>query len=93
MTPLQADLEALMPEPDIRVDAFGEIHPTDRRTFVMGNFYTAAQVREALLAATERAAKQADQEEERECLFGEEHTKAVCRHIAAAIRGAAGGGQ
>lgn len=43
--------EDLMPKPDIRVDAFGEIHPTDRRAFVMGDFYSAEQMRTAIAAA------------------------------------------
>lgn len=34
-----------MPEPDIRIDAFGEITPTDRRLFVRGDFFTAEQMR------------------------------------------------
>jgi len=44
MTTLHPDLEALMPKPYIR-----------RATF--GGLYTAPQMREAILAATERAAK------------------------------------
>ena len=57
----QRAFEEMMPEPDIRIDAFGEITPTDRRLFVMGDFYTADQMRTAMQAvwdaATERAAK------------------------------------
>lgn len=47
MTTLHPDLEALMPKPYIR-----------RATF--GGLYTATQMREAILAATERAAKVAE---------------------------------
>ena len=50
MTPLPADLEALMPEP---IRAF-----RDKGTFTLEEYlFTADQVRQAILAATERAAK------------------------------------
>lgn len=38
-------------KPDIRVTAFGEVEPTDRRPFVMGDFYSADQMRETLALA------------------------------------------
>lgn len=53
MTPSPADTEERMnqlPKPDIRVTAFGEIEPLDGRTFVMGDYYTADQMQEAILA-------------------------------------------
>jgi hypothetical protein len=34
-----------LPPPDIRVTDFGEVEATNRRTFVMGDFYTADQMR------------------------------------------------
>jgi hypothetical protein len=34
-----------LPRTDIKVDAFGDVLPTDRRSFVMGDFYTADQMR------------------------------------------------
>lgn len=37
-----------LPKPSIRVDAFGDILPTDGRRFVMGDFYTADQLLEAV---------------------------------------------
>ncbi|MBC7602749.1 MAG: hypothetical protein H7255_08840 [Ramlibacter sp.] len=33
-----------LPAPDIRVDAFGEVFPTNGRRFVMGDFFSAEQV-------------------------------------------------
>jgi hypothetical protein len=56
MSTIREDFEALMPKPDIRVDAFGDITATDRRFFVVGDFYTAEQVREAMKAVAERCA-------------------------------------
>lgn len=40
-----------LPKPDIRIDAFGDILPTDGRKFVMGDFYSAEQMRAALAQA------------------------------------------
>ena len=37
-----------LPTPSIRIDAFGDILPTDGRRFVMGDFYSADQMRAAL---------------------------------------------
>ncbi|KAF1071997.1 hypothetical protein [Variovorax sp.] len=57
--------EVPMPKPDIRVDAFGEITATERRPFVMGDFYTADQLRaygdQRANAALEEAAKAVEQ--------------------------------
>lgn len=44
-----------LPKPAIRVTAFGEIEPTDGRQFVMGDFYTADQVRQAVLLERENS--------------------------------------
>ena len=40
-----------LPAHDLYVDAFGELNPTDGRTFVMGNFYTAEQMQDYARAA------------------------------------------
>jgi hypothetical protein len=40
-----------LPKPDIRIDAFGDILPTDGRMFVRGDFYTADQMRDYALAS------------------------------------------
>lgn len=82
MTDLQTAFEALMPELDIRVDAFGEIHPTDRRPFVMGDFYTPDQMRKMFDGATARAARIAD--EKSDCI----NSRWIAQDIAAEIRGA-----
>ena len=34
-----------LPKPDLRVTAFGELEPTNSRSFVMGDFFTAHQMR------------------------------------------------
>lgn len=52
--------EVKLPPPDIRVTAFGEIEPTNGRSFVMGDFYTADQLRAAVLEERERCAKLCD---------------------------------
>jgi hypothetical protein len=53
MTPLPPELEALMPEP---IRAF-----RDKGTFTMEEYlFTADQVRQAMLDATERAAKKCE---------------------------------
>jgi len=71
MTTLHPDLEALMPKPYIR-----------RATF--GGLYTATQMREAILAATERAATSCEQRAV-DAPFMEGHLSAM--ECAAAIRG------
>jgi hypothetical protein len=63
MTKLHPDLEALMPEPFGYVPFAGEFYPPDELDAEVKNdpdvpaVYTATQMREAILAATERAAK------------------------------------
>jgi hypothetical protein len=39
-----------MPRPDIRVDAFGDVSATDRRPFVMGDFFSREQLEAQRLA-------------------------------------------
>lgn len=103
MTPFPPELEALMPEPDIRVDAFGDITATDRRPFVMGDYFTADQVRQAMLDATERAAKKVPTNWCDSMLTGPDKVPGIdkadartietlLRRIAAAIRGDGGQG-
>lgn len=61
MTTLHPDLEALMPEPFGYVPFAGEFYPPDELDAEVKNdptvpaVYTATQMREAILAATERA--------------------------------------
>jgi len=43
-----------LPKPDIRIDAFGDILPTDGRTFVMGDYYSTEQMRAAQAPLIER---------------------------------------
>jgi hypothetical protein len=71
---LPPELEALMPEPAFQT--------------LSANYFTADQVRQAMLDATERAAKKCD-EHIRFC-GGDDSSESVCEFLAAAIRG---GGQ
>jgi hypothetical protein len=89
MTKLPPALEALMPEPAVRaVYADARNTPAVKHGFEMSgwlkspDYYTATQMREAILAATERAAKKCDS------MSGSDYSPAQC---AAAIRGDGGG--
>lgn len=92
MTTLHPDLEALMPEPFGYVPFAGEFYPPDELDAEVKNdptvpaVYTATQMREAILAATERAAAICEQRAV-DAPFIEEHYSAV--ECAAAIRAAA----
>uniref|UniRef100_C5CJK2 Uncharacterized protein n=1 Tax=Variovorax paradoxus (strain S110) TaxID=543728 RepID=C5CJK2_VARPS len=87
MTNLHPDLEALMPEPFAYPDGIVS-GPCACGSWPGGaclkcpavNFYTATQMREAILAATERAAKLCDS------MSGSDYSPTQC---AAAIRGTA----
>jgi hypothetical protein len=95
MTPLQADLEALMPEPTAKVlswtcGSYSRHYKLDWLKDVPegATLFTADQMREAILAATERAAKKVE-----EVGPNEGPLALVTAGFAAAIRGDAGGGQ
>lgn len=74
MTALPPDLEALMPE-----------HPAFSSILAGTDFYTAAQMREAILAATERAAKLAEDARDAAPVYRDEYD--ICNELADAIRG------
>lgn len=78
MTPFPAELEALMPEPDHSLDN-GSQH-----------YFTADQVRQAMLDATERAAKLVDAKRDASPSYRDEHW--ICSEIAKVIRGDGGQG-
>lgn len=59
----------------------------DRPAFEYENLYTASQMREAILAATERAAKLCEDEVVEELTDGDLAYNMATRHCAAAIRG------
>lgn len=48
-----------LPQPDLRVSAFGELQPTDRRPFVMGDFFTADQMHSMYLQGRREALEEA----------------------------------
>lgn len=89
---LPPDLEALMPEPFGYVPFAGEFYPPDELDAEVKNdptvpaVYTATQMREAILAATERAAKKVEEVGPKEGAL-----KLVTEGFAAAIRGDRGG--
>lgn len=93
MTKLHADLEALMPEPFAYPEGI-VTGPCVCGSWPGGaclrcapvNFFTADQVREAMQAATERAAKLADDK------AGRVNSSWIAYDIAAAIRAATGDG-
>lgn len=91
-----ADLEALMPEPFGYVPFAGEFYPPDELDAEVKNdpsvpaVFTADQVRQAMLDATERAAKTCELEVVQEVSDGDEAYNCAIRQCAAAIRG---GGQ
>jgi len=89
MTKLPPALEALMPEPAVRaVYADARNTPAVKHGFEMSgwlkspDYYTATQMREAILAATERAAKKVEEVGPKEGAL-----KLVTEGFAAAIRG------
>ena len=83
MTNFPPDLEALMPEPAHIVRAL--VHTRDETCV---NYFTADQVRAAILGATERAAKLCEQQADDHTTFKNTQAAIGCDGCAAAIRGA-----
>lgn len=89
MTKLPPDLEALMPEPAMQEDNplldLGKMDPYGGKRILF--WYTADQVREAILAATERAAKvcEALQDHAEEKRSMDKFTAAQGRRVADAV--------
>lgn len=109
MTPLPPELEALMPEPFGYVPFAGEFYPPDELDAEVKNdpsvpaVFTADQVRQAMLDATERAAKKVPTNWCDSMLTGPDKVPGIdkadartietlLRRIAAAIRGDGGQG-
>mgnify|MGYP006951085075 CR=1 FL=1 len=100
MTPFPPELEALMPEPAAHIHSDGDFC-WERKPAVVWwpeNLFTANQVRQAMLDATERAAKKCDefsdhytiQAREGDQSGASDHRAWAAADCAAAIRG---GGQ
>lgn len=99
MTTLPAELEALMPEPTYIYHAAADGEDDLFEVAVSGRvecesctlLYTADQMREAILAATERAAKLAEAARDAAPVYRDEYD--ICNELAAAIRARTGGEQ
>lgn len=91
MTPIKEAFEALLPQPDIRVDAFGNVSASDRRPFIRGNFYTRDQMRQMFDAATDRAAKLCEEQAGSAAFVRNYSATFGAEQCAAAIRGDGGG--